>query len=328
MMAGRRGYKHFIKVSILLVWLGLMGWWWLESRTWPAPEKINAAFLPDFNDYYGLKYGDQKIGWAFKSLRRLPEGGYQGGQGMVVQVALPGRTMEVRFNSSANLDRLLNLVDFTYVLQVGPLTVSESGLVADGRLSAQVNLGEHGPIFQQILEDYRGLLGGYADRLDFSREAVLNAPAGPALAMLLPPYLSYLGLEPGRQYALTILEPVTRTLTPIEARVEAEDREYDPETGRDIPVYRVRLTGGGGETLQWLDRFGRTIREESLGIRLERVITLDPSVSEQRLAAQGVTPLTPPPALLRLMTGQDWGAVFKKLEEDRPGTPTPDQNQP
>ena len=296
--------KHIVKISILLVWLTIMGWWWLESRSWPPPAKVEVAFLPDFNDYFSLKYGDQKIGWAFKNLRRLPGGaGYQVGQGLVVRLALAGEELEINSTLMANLDQSLNLLDFTHLVQAGPLTVSESGVVADERLSIEVNLGEHRPLLAKIAAASGGLWGQYAENLDFSRPAILPAPVGPALAQALPPYLSYLGLEPGRHYALKQLNPLSRQLEEFPVRVEEEGREYDQEAGRKIPAFRIRLTSAGGDSLIWVDRFGRTFREEAVGFTLTRLY-------EQSEAGQGITPLTPPPGFEQLLS------LGRKLKHD------------
>lgn len=356
--------KHIIKISILLVWVGLMGWWWLESRTWPVPEKINAAFLPDYNDYYGLSFGEQKIGWANKSLRRNPEGGYQGIQSMTVKLALEDQVVDINFSVTADFDRVLNLTEFRYMIQAGPVVVAETGEVtqpqtdcpeqslegaelgaeaagvqtpstdsepcqaelsdnSEAFLKVEVNLGEFDQIFKDLLTQHRDLLGDYAERLDFSRPVELAVPDGPGLPQFIPSYLSYLGLTRGANYNLIVLDPANRVLTPLNVRVEDKSREYDKETGRDIDVYRIRLTSASGGGLLWLDRYGRTVREETLGFKLERVVSLASKYEEPALAAQGVVPLKPPPGLQRLFTG---GGMDKLLDRVRP-EPQPGRNE-
>lgn len=337
--------KHIIKISILLAWLGLMGWWWLESRTWPVPEKINAAFLPDFNDYYSLAFGDQKIGWANKSLRRVDGGGYQGLQSLTIKLAARDQVVDASFSVVANFDRLLNLIDFRYIIQAGPVVVTESGLVsprkdncpvnqpcdpgsvAEPQLAVEVNLGAYGPVFQSLVEEHRDLLGGYAELLDFSRPVEIYIPAGPVLIPFLPPYLSYLGLTPGTNYSMNMLDPINRALMPITMRVENEAREYDPETGREIQVYRVRVSSAGGGGLLWLDRYGRTLREESLGFKLERIISLASKYEEPSLAARGAAPLKLPPGLQRVLAGREMDVLMEKISESTQSHQNREQNQ-
>lgn len=353
--------KHIIKIGLILVWVGLMGWWWLESRTWPVPEKINAAFLPDYNDYYGLSFGEQKIGWANKSLRRTQEGGYQGLQSMTVKLALEDQEVDIIFSVTADFDRVLNLTEFRYMIQAGPVVLTETGRVSrpeadcpepppgegepqadaagaeapsttsqpclaktadnsEAHLKVEVNLGEFGPIFQELLAQHRDLLGPYADRLDFSQPVELPVPDGPGLPQFLPSYLSYLGLARGANYALNILDPANRALMPLNVRVEDKTREYDKETGRDIDVYRIRLSSASGGGLLWLDRYGRTVREETLGFKLERVISLASKYEEPGLAAQGAVPLKPPPGLQRLFSGGGMDRLLDKMRpEPQPG---------
>lgn len=337
--------KHIIKISILLAWLGLIGWWWLESRSWPVPEKIDAAFLPDFSDYYSLVFGDQKIGWANKSLRRVEGGGYQGLQSLTIKLAARDQVVETNISVMANFDRLLNLIDFRYIIQAGPVVVTESGLVSpskencpdnqpcepgpatESQLAVEVNLGAYGPFFQSLVEEHRDLFGGYADLLDFSRPVEISIPAGPVLIPFLPPYLSYLGLTPGTNYSMNMLNPINRTLTPITMRVEDEAREYDPETGREIPVYRIRVGSAGGGGLMWLDRHGRTLREESLGFKLERIINLTSKYDEPALAARGAEPLKLPPGLQRMLAGREMDELMEKIRETTKAHQNREQNQ-
>ena len=314
--------KHGVKISILLIWLALMGWWWAESRTWPVPEKIDAAFLPDYNDYYSLKYNGQKIGWSYRSLRRLPGGDYQAGQSTVVRVLLAEEEVEVKSSVLVNTDKSLSLINFTYVLQAGPLTLSESGEVAGGRLSVGVNLGPYAPMLEEFLARYGEMLGGYADKLDFSREAVLDPPDGPGLTSLLPSYLSYLGLEVGRNYNLKMLDPAGRKLTTVPVRIEEEGQEYEMELGREVPSYKLRLGGeAGGGTEIWIDRFGRVYRESALGFSYVRE-------ESQFEAVRNIEPLTPPSSFLRLIDTESLKNIIDQAIEKEGGPadgPTVDQ---
>ena len=291
--------RHIIKIGILLAWLVLMGWWWLESRTWPAPEKVEAAFLPDYYDSYSLTFNDQKIGWAYKSLQRQTDGSYQGGHGLTVKVLVAGEEFEISSSVSANLNPALNLIDFQYVMQAGPLPLVARGVVNEDRLAVSVNLGEYEEMVRRALDDFlaSGLLSDrYAALLPNLNPSVEGpAPKGPGLSQFIPSYLSFLGIENSRNYEVSVLNPATRLLNPTRARIEAQAREFDPDSGLNIEVYRLRLgTGESGELL-WIDRFGRTLREEAAGFKLLRV----DNISE---AQKDVTPLVPPPGLTALIS--------------------------
>ncbi|GHV56826.1 hypothetical protein FACS189460_2320 [Deltaproteobacteria bacterium] len=298
--------KAPLKIAVLLVWLFFMGWWWQQSRTWPVPEKIEAAFIPDHYDLFAVRFQGQKVGWAFKSLKRFPNGAYQAAQGLRIQVDIWGRELEIQAEVSANLSPSLDLGSFNYTFGSAPVTAIERGRVADGRLAVQVNLGEYGPLVTDLVAEHRALLGRYAEMLDFSREILVEAPAGPGLASLLGPYLSYLGLKPGAGYTLTVLDPVTRSLMPLGVRVEAESRQYDPEMAGEAVAFLVRVGPPEAGAGLWLDRFGRTLKEEALGF------TLLP-VDDQAEARRDITPLKPPAALLNLADRETLTGLANRL---------------
>lgn len=309
--------KHVIKISILAVWAALMGWWWHQSRTWPAPEKIEAAFLPDFNDNFDIKFNGRKVGWSYKSLRRQSNGDYQGGQGTTIKVKLGEQTLDVSSTVLVNMDPSLNLRDFQYLIQAGDLAVSERGTVAGDFLSITVALGEYAPMMKALAEEFGPLLGRHAKLLDFDREVVLSAPEGPALSALFPPFLSHLGLAEGRNYSLTTLDPFSRTLVVTAMRVESRSMEYDSEAGRDQAVYKVRGGVSGQETFLWIDRFGRTLREEGLGLTLDRAYDL-------ASAMRDIEPLEPPASLERLLRGRNINQLLETIESRQ----SERQNQP
>lgn len=303
--------KSVIKISILLIWLGLMGWWWHESRTWPAPEKIDAAFLPNYNDYFSLKYNNQKIGWSYRGLRRTTGGEYQASQNTVVKILINDEEVEVKSSVLANLDKSLNLVTFTYVLQAGPLTVAESGEVAGGNLSIGVNLGQYGPLLEKFLADYGQYIGDYARQLDFSREAVISPPDGPGLSQIMPAYMGYLGLEPGRNYSFKAVDPAGRRIVPLTVRIAEEGRQYDAELGREIQAFKLVLSGPtGGGTEMWVDRFGRVFSEDAYGFS---------SHMEDNLfvAGKDIQPMIPPASLTRVLNTESIRSLVERVKEER-----------
>jgi hypothetical protein len=308
--------KHLIKAVILAVWLGLMGWWQLESRSWPPPEKIEAAFIPDHYDLFALNYQGQKVGWAFKSLKRFPNGGYQAAQGLRFQVAVLDRTLEIQMDVSANLSPTLNLISFQQIVSSGPAALTVRGRVEDDRLAVQISLGEYEDLALGLLNEHRDWLGPYADLLDFSRPIDLLAPSGPGLTPLLGPYLSHLGLTRGAHYHLAVLDAVTRTLRPLDILVAAETRQYDPEVAGEVTAHLVRVGPPGTGASLWLDRFGRTLKEEALGFTLLLV-------DNQEDALWDITPFSPPPALIGLLKGGTGTELLTRLSQGRAGGPAP-----
>ena len=300
--------KHIIKISILVVWVALLGWWWHESRSWPVPEKIEAAFLPNYYDYFDLKFGDQKIGWVVKGLRRLRSGSYQCTQGMTVQVKVMNQVVEIKSNSIVQMDHMLNIVSYQYLVQAGPLNMVESGKVENERLTVNVNLGQHGPILEDILEKYGAILGEYAQMLDFSQDVESQAPTGPGLAQAVPPYLSYLGFEVGRSYSMSLIDIGSRRPVRTNVRIVAEERQYDPDLGREVPVYQIAVGSGENVDLTWADRYGRTLKEESVGFSLARV-------RDMSEAAAGITPLVPPIRLTSVFKREDLDKLLKAVTE-------------
>ncbi|MDL2259780.1 hypothetical protein LJB99_02740 [Deltaproteobacteria bacterium OttesenSCG-928-K17] len=300
--------KHAIKISILLVWVALMGWWWLESCSWPAPEKIEAAFLPNYNDYYSLAYNGQKIGWSFRSLTRQADGGYQAANGVVVRALTPGGNIDIQSNIQANLDKTLNLIDFAWAVRAGEVTLAESGAVADGRLAMDISLGRHQPMLEELLTEYKDLLGPYAGQLDFSRTVVLPMPDGPGLSHVMPSYLSYLGLKAGRNYSLTVVEPAGRSLAPLAVRVVGEGEEFDIDMARKTQAFEVRFGDEITGATMWLDRFGRVFREEALGFSLVRV-------DGPGRARDGIVGFSPPPVFADLLKNEKMKILLENVKQ-------------
>ncbi|MDR1922054.1 MAG: hypothetical protein LBS31_10010 [Candidatus Adiutrix sp.] len=297
-----------VKASILILWAGLMVWQALEVRARPAPEKIEAAFLADYADYFAISSAGKKIGWSYKTLRRLPDGSYQAGDSATLAVAVMGREMTVSSNLVLNLDRALNLSDFQYVLQAGAVRAVERGVSGDGKLTLTVSLGEHEKFLSELVEQYKDILGDYyAARLDFSRPVELSAPKGPLLAAAAASYINYSGLAEGRNYLMPILDPFGRAIVPLNVRVEEMVMEYDQDAGRRAPVYKLRLAYAGNVSHMWVDRYGRTVREESAWMAMTRV-------DDQNEAMAGLEPLTPPPALMRMLEGENRAVIEKYLE--------------
>lgn len=301
----RNPARNLVKAAILIAWLGIMGWLWHDSRLWPVPEKIQAAFLPDYYDHFALNYAGQKVGWATKSLRRLPGGAYQAAQTLTIRLRAAAQEINVTFQTQADFDPSLNLLKFQYVLSAGPLVVTEVGQVTAGRLRAEVRLGEYGPPLEALRAKYAEALGSYAELLDFSKPTDVPAPVGPGLLPFVPTYLGYLGPTLGRRYGLTVFDPASRRLTPAEVRVEASETTFDPDAGLEINVFRTRLGANQTDPLAWLDRYGRVWREEFLGFTLTRAL-------DQADASKDIHPFEPPAAWLNLATSP---ALKEELEK-------------
>jgi hypothetical protein len=163
-------------------------------------------------------------------------------------------------------------------------------------------------VVETALREYGPLLGRYGELLDFNQTISLPAPTGPALAPFLGSYLSYLGLTPGRNYALTIFDPILRRLRPLNVRVEAEVRAYDPEAAGEIAAFMVRTREAEAESSLWLDRFGRTLKEESAGFTLSRVET-------QAEATANILPLKPPETFNRLIANEELNELLNRLKD-------------
>ncbi|UQZ88297.1 hypothetical protein C4J81_03370 [Deltaproteobacteria bacterium Smac51] len=291
--------RHIIKGSILAVWAVLMVWWWHEHRSWPEPEKIDAVFLPDYLDNFGLEYGGRKVGWADKSLRRLQDGSYQAGESATILLELSGHEVEVRLESSAELDPSFNLVGYRYLLQAGPLSLLQTGTVKEGRLTVDLNLGQYREMVESLYADYAHLLG--------ERAAVFNpgqvnvpAPKGPALASLFPHYIAAQGLKAGQTFTLAAFDPFTRSLVSVNARVESETRLVDQDTAREVPAFELGMAAGSGAAASreifMINRHGRVFTEDGpMGYRLSRTI-------DENEARRGVVPLAPPAPLQGLLS--------------------------
>ena len=173
--------------------------------------------------------------------------------------------------------------------------MTEKGLVKDGQLAVSVNLGEHGPILESFLAEYGHFLGSYTEQLDFSREVLNPVPTGPVLGAFIGPFISYAGLEPGRNYSLDILDPVSRQPRPLTVRVVEKTREMDVESGQTVDVYQLLVGVSGQESRLWVNKFGRTFRESGLGFTLTKT-------EDKTQATNEIEPFQPPRSLRLFLT--------------------------
>jgi hypothetical protein len=93
------------------------------------------------------------------------------------------------------------------------------------------------------------------------RELSLKQP--PFLQAALRPYLASQSMEPGQEHLFPVFDP--STLSQQVTAVAVEDREWIQIQNRSVLALKVRQRFQGISVVSWLDRQGRTLKEESSG---------------------------------------------------------------
>jgi len=256
--------KRLLAMTIVLVWLGMVGW--QVRREYFQPELTRLAeaamALAPGVSFYTLTMGDRTVGQATSRLDTLPDG-FRMEDVMNLELPALGQTGTAVARTSVKLSRALVMEEFDFSLdsEVGRFEASGS-LGADTTLNVTIRSA------------------GSEQNLSF------RLPQPPVMSNVVPIRIAMGGaLNVGETIRLPVFDPTTLSTRTVEVDVLEHDTLFvtdsvslDPTTGRwssahmdSIPAWRIAEVFGGVRVESWVDADGRTIRSSSpLGFSMER----------------------------------------------------------
>ena len=239
--------KRFFSIAIVLFFC-FMNVLLLRRQLWAPPPPVLlstvAAITEPMEEWWGIYYQGEKIGYAAQTITPGPEG-YLVQDSSLLRLNLLGsvQTVKTRLHMTAANDWSLKQFDFD--LQSNDVKFKARGEVAGGKLRLQVESG------------------GY--RTD--KELPLSQP--PYLLAALKPYMATQNLELNKEQLFPTFDP--STLSQQITTVTVEARELIKIGGKTEPALRIRQRFKGVSVVSWVDGSGRTLKEESpMGLSLLR----------------------------------------------------------
>jgi hypothetical protein len=270
--------KRSIGVAIVLFWC-LMNLLLLKRQLGapPAPIMLRAveSVSERIEEWWGVFYRGEKIGYANQTITPKIESGYQIQDRSLLRLRLMGITQNATTQLDMDVDREWTLEKFLFVLQSNEVRFHARGRVIPGKLNLQVASGGHVT----------------------TREIALRQP--PYLLAALKPYVATQQLEAGKEYHFSTFDPAT--LSQQITTVVIEAREQVRIGARMEPATRMRQRFNGISVVSWIDGSGRTLKEETpAGFSLMRETALQAkTLSDHRsipldlIAQTSITPDRP-----------------------------------
>jgi len=256
--------KRVLGVSIVLVWLGMVGWQVRREYFQPELTRLmeSALALAPGVSFYTLTMGDRTVGQATSRLDTLAEG-FQLEDVMSLELPALGETGLAVARTSVRLSPALVMQSFEFTLD------SEVG-----RFEASGTLGADTTLHVSIRS------AGSEQNLDF------RLPQPPVMSNVVPIRIAMGGmLEVGETIRLPVFDPTSLSSRTVEVHVVEHDTLFvtdsaslDQGTGRwssahvdSIPAWRIAEVFGGIRVESWVDADGRVLRSSSpLGFSMER----------------------------------------------------------
>ncbi len=255
--------KRVIGTTIVLVWLGMVGWQVRDEYFQPELTRLAEATLalaPGIN-FYTLTMGGRTIGQATSRLDTLPDG-FELEDVMNLELPALGQTGMAVARTRVRLSDALVMQDFSFSLD------SEVG-----RFEANGTLGADTTLYVSIVS------GGSEQNLTFR----LEQP--PVISSVVPIRVAMGGaLDVGETVRLPVFDPTSLSTRTVEVEVLAYDTIFvtdsaslDPGSGRwtaartdSVPAWRIAESFGGIRVESWVDGDGRILSASSaLGFSME-----------------------------------------------------------
>ena len=256
--------KRVLGVTVVLVWLGMVGWQVRREYFQPELTRLAEAALglaPGVS-FYTLTMGDRTVGQATSRLDTLSDG-FRIEDVMNLELPALGQTGVAVARTSVKLSRSLVMESFEFTLD------SEVG-----RFSATGTLGADTTLHVSIRS------AGSEQNVDF------RLPQPPVMSNVVPIRIAMGGaLEVGETVRLPVFDPTSLSTRTVEVHIVEHDTlivtdsvSLDQATGRwssarvdSIPAWRIAEVFGGIRVESWVDADGRVIRSSSpLGFSMER----------------------------------------------------------
>ncbi len=200
-------------------------------------EQFTDAVAGNIEEWAGVYFQDKKIGYTRTTLKRV-EDGYQINHTIMLDMIMMGVAQKTRAQINTVTDHDFNLQVFSLRINSGALSFIAYGNVGDDNvMKLSVTSGAK------------------------TEEKTLQLASAPVIPDALKYSLMKQGLRPGAVYERTIFDPMTMSSRP--ATIEVLGREPVHAAGQEHDCYRMRVTYMGVAMTAWIDREGRTVKEES-----------------------------------------------------------------
>jgi hypothetical protein len=207
----------------------------------PSPAGIRPASpvtLPDelFRErWMGVYFRGRKIGYSKGTFERT-QNGYRMTERMTLHLTVMDTTKEIQTDTEASLSPGLSLEEFHAVLKAdGDIDIR--GAVRGRRLLLTIKTA-----------------GGSSNR-------VIPLTQSPSLGMSTLPALFSGGIEKGKKFEVTTIDPAS--LTPQQMSIEVAGREKIESRGLVFDAYKMRGSLKGIDFFIWLSEKGELLKEES-----------------------------------------------------------------
>jgi len=237
--------KTFYLILLGLAWAGSLVWFGLDrAGCQPGGLKVKPQGLAGSEQWHGIYYQDQKIGYSVTLTRALPEGGQAVSNKSLMRLPLMGEVRQVSTTLNYDLDKDYGLKGFEFKM-AGAAEISVKGRVKGRRLGLEI------------------LSNGQ------SQSTGMDIPSSITMPEALEPMLLGKDLAPGKEYSFSVFDPASMAVVPLTVKV------IGPDTllleNQHIPATKLEISFSGSRSLAWVDTLGQTLKEDGpLGITMIR----------------------------------------------------------
>ena len=228
-----------------LIWAGSLAWFGLgRAGCRPAGSTIKHRALAESEQWHGIYYQDQKIGYSVTLTRVLPDGGQAVSNKALMRLLLMGEVRQVSTTLNYDLDKDYQLTGFEFKMG-GAAEISVKGLVKGRRLALSI------------------ISNGQ------SQSAEMDIPGSITMPEALEPMLTGKSLVPGKVYDFSVFDPASMSVVPLSVKVIGPDSLL--LENKWIQATKLEVSFSGSKSQAWVDTLGQTIKENGpLGITLIR----------------------------------------------------------
>lgn len=255
--------RRLLGVTIVVVWMGMVGWKARDVYFQPELTRLAEAALslaPGIN-FYTLTMGGRTVGQATSRLDTLPDG-FELEDLMNLELPALGQTGIAVARTRVKLSPALVMENFSFTLD------SEVGrFEASGELRADTTL------------EVRIVSAGSEQNLSF------RLPQPPIMSNVVPIRVAMGGgLEVGETIRLPVFDPTSLSTRTVEVHVldydtlfvtdsvaMGADGRWAPAHSDSVPAWKIAEEFGGIRVESWVDEDGRILRASSaLGFSMEK----------------------------------------------------------
>jgi hypothetical protein len=255
--------RRVVRITIVLVWIGMVGWQAREEYFQPELTRLAEAaraLAPGIN-FYTLTMGDRTVGQATSRLDTLPDG-FELEDLMNLELPALGQTGVAVARTRVKLSPALVMESFTFTLD------SEVGrFEASGELRPDTTL------------DVTIVSAGSEQELSFR----LSQP--PIMSNVVPIRVAMgEGLDVGEKVRLPVFDPTSLSTRTVEVHILEHDTlfvtdsaalgtsgRWRPARTDTVPAWKIAEVFGGVQVESWVDEDGRILRASSaMGFSMEK----------------------------------------------------------